>query len=149
MNLNWPSQAHGSFDIGASRRQDESMLPKLRAVRHFAFVIVFAFAFAPVATCLAAVAAAAPEMPCHGSVPQPTPERSAHLDCCPGDSPNSQGSTPVQQVVDASAPTPVLVAVLLPAVDIVGRRAGLVDCSAGTSKPPGIPTYVFVSSFRI
>jgi len=125
------------------------MLPMLRAVRHFAFVIVFAFAFAPVATCLAAVAAAEPEMPCHGSAPQPAPERSAHLDCCPGDSPNSQGSTPVQQIVDTSAPTPVLVAVLLPADDIAGSCAVLVDSIAGTCKPPGVPTYVFVSSFRI
>jgi hypothetical protein len=121
-----------------------------RAARRLVFVVAFAIAFAPAVTCLAAVAAAAPTMPCHGSEPDPVRDDSAHMNCCAGDSPNSQGSVPAQQALDSAAPTPVLVAVLpVPAVPLLGVGPGILDVEARTPKPPGIATYVLVSSFRI
>lgn len=126
------------------------MLAIARAARRLVFVVAFAIAFAPAATCLAAVASAAPTMPCHGSEQHPVQDDSAHMNCCPGDSPNSQSPVPAQQALDSAAPTPVLVAVLpVPVVPLIGVGSGILDVEARTPKPPGIATYVLVSSFRI
>ena len=126
------------------------MVPTLRAGRLMAFAMAFSIAFGSVATCLAAVVATEPSMPCHGTEQHSAPSDSAQLDCCPGEAPNTQSSAPVQQALDSSAPVPVLVAILpLPAEPHLGTRPGMVDAAAGTPKPPGIATYVLVSSFRI
>jgi hypothetical protein len=127
-----------------------SMRATARAARHVVLVMAFAVAFAPAATCLAAVAAATPELPCHASEQRPAQDDSAHMNCCPGDSPNSQSFTPAQQALDPSAPAQVVVAILpVPAVPQVGAGLGLAHVAAGTPRPPGIATYVLVSSFRI
>ena len=127
-----------------------AMLAIARAARRLVFVVAFAIAFAPAATCLAAVAAALPTMPCHGSEQHPAQDDSVRMNCCPGDSPNSQSSVPAQQAQDTSAPAPVLVAVLpVPALPPIGAGRGILDVEARTPKPPGIATYVLVSSFRI
>lgn len=136
--------------VGPSRAIMTSMLATARAARHLVFVVAFALAFGSVATCLAAVLAAEPAMVCHGTEQHPASGDSARLDCCPGEAPNTQGSNPVQLALDTSAPTPVLVAVLpLFTQPQFGIRAGTVDAGTGTPKPPGIATYVLISSFRI
>ena len=127
-----------------------SMLAGARAARCVTFVIALALAFGSVATCLAAVVAEEPSMPCHSTEQHPAPTDSARLDCCPGEAPNTQGFVPVPQALDSSAPFPVVVAILpVPAEPRFGTRAGTMDAAAGVPKPPGIATYVLVSSFRI
>ena len=123
------------------------MLLRFRA---FAVVMALGLAFGPVATCLTAVEASEPSMPCHGTEPHPASDDSARLDCCPGEAANTQSSIPIQQALDTSAPAAVLLAVL-PVLEepLLAIRAGMVDAAAGTPKPPGIATYVLVSSFRI
>jgi hypothetical protein len=118
--------------------------------RVLTFVMAVAIALGSVATCLAAVKAAAPAMPCHGAEQHPAPGDSARVDCCPGEAPNSQSSIPGQQALDTSAPATIVVAVL-PVLrePMLGTGAGIVDAGAGTPRPPGIATYVLVSSFRI
>jgi hypothetical protein len=125
-----------------------AMLPSLRAARHVVFVLAFAVAFASTATCLAAVVAAQPEAPCHGS--EQHPSQGSSIDCCPGDSADTQSFAPDQLTISPSGPSSVLIVVLPVACEAqLAVRAGLVDTTTGTPKPPGIATYVLVSSFRI
>ena len=121
-----------------------------RPARHVVFVLAFALAFGPVATCLATVVSAEPAMPCHGTEQHPAPADSARMDCCPGEAPNTQSSIPVSQTVDSSAPSQVLLAVL-PVLGTPqhGVRAGTVDAAAGSPRPPGIATYALISFYRI
>jgi hypothetical protein len=124
-----------------------SMLVTLRAARHFVTVLAFAVAFASTAKCLAAVAADSATPSCHAS--EPRSERAA-VDCCPGESPDSQTLAASPLAVTPAAPLPIIVAVLRePAVPGDARLAGIIDPATGSSKPPGIATYVLVSAFRI
>ena len=119
----------------------------LNSFRLIAVAMVLTLSFGSVMRCVAAIAAAEPTMACHDTEQHQPPQDSSRFGCCPGEAPNTQGIP--GQALDQSAPAPVLVAVLaaLPAPPL-GTRAGLVD-AAGTLKPPGIATYVLVSSFRI
>jgi hypothetical protein len=124
------------------------MLPSSRATRYLVLVLAFAVAFASTATCLAAVVAEKSEAPCHRS--EQHPAQGSSIDCCPGDSANTQSFAPGQLTLSPSGPSPVLVAVL--PVDLappLAVGAGVADTATGRPKPPGIATYVLVSSFRI
>ena len=127
-----------------------SVLVTARAARPLVFVMALALACGSIATCLAAVAEAEPTMLCHSTERHPAPDHSARWDCCPGEAPNTLGSMPVQETLASSVPSPVLLALLpMLAEPQVGTRAGIVDAAAGAPKPPGIATYVLVSSFRV
>jgi hypothetical protein len=126
------------------------MLSTLRALRHIAFAIVFAIALVPTATCLAAVAASTPQMPCHESEQAPIHGNSTHLNCCPGDTPNTQSPAPTQQLVEPMSVSLAPVALLPLLADLQpAPSVEIAEANAGALRPPGIPTYVFVSSFRI
>ena len=126
------------------------MVSMLRALRHIAFAVVFVVALVPTATCLAAVAASTPEMPCHESEQAPVQSNSSHLNCCPGDTPNTQSPTPSQQLVEPMSVTAAPVALLPLLADLrPAPSVEIAEANAGALRPPGIPTYVFVSSFRI
>jgi hypothetical protein len=122
----------------------------LFSFRLIAFVLALTLSFGSVVRCVAAIAAAEPAMACHDTEQHQRPQDSSRFDCCPGEAPNSQGFVPGQQALDESAPSPVLLGVLaaLPA-PLLRTRAGVVDAADGTPKPPGIATYLLVSSFRI
>jgi len=128
-----------------------SMLPKRRAARQVVSIIAFAIAFAPAATCLAAVAAATPKMACHDSEEHSAGGSSFDRNCCPGDSTNSLAIDPSATAMTPLAHSPVLLAVLSFIVEppAATPQAPVAHGPPGISTPPGVATYVFVSSFRI
>lgn len=124
------------------------MVPRLRAPRWLGWVSALTLAFVPSATCLVA-AQQSDAMACHDAMEHGESNGSIDQTCCPGDSAASPSSSPAQLSVSISAPPAVLLAVLpVPVGSPLVTRVGLVD-DATAAKPPGIPTYVLVSSFRI
>jgi hypothetical protein len=126
------------------------MLSKLRVARCLAVVAAFAVMFASGATCIAAVTASAPEATCHDAQQQTGGHGSIDQGCCPGEAPNTQSLASSTFSIGTAVPSPVVIAVLPAAPAATGTMvAELAHALAGSSKPPGIATYVFVSSFRI
>jgi hypothetical protein len=126
------------------------MVSKLRVARCLAVVAAFAVMFASSATCIAAVSAAAPEATCHDAQQRAGGHGSIDQGCCPGEAPNTKPLTSASFSLGTAVPSPVVIAVLPAAPAATGTMAvALVHAPAGSSKPPGIATYVFVSSFRI
>jgi hypothetical protein len=123
------------------------MASQPRATRWLGWVFALALMLVPSATCL--IAAWPPEkMACHDAMEIRT-EASLDEPCCPGDSAASPSSTPVGQLAPwISAPGAVLIAVLPEVQLLIPAGAGTIE-PPGTRKPPGPPTYVLVSSFRI
>jgi hypothetical protein len=124
------------------------MAPRLRAAHGVVFVMALALAFAPAAMCLAAATSSRADVPCHSTGRAPT--SGVEQDCCSSDSAGTPGSASTFAAGALSAPAPVVIAVFSPAAaPRPSTLAGLVDASSCNAGPPGIPTYVFVSSFRI
>jgi hypothetical protein len=121
------------------------MFSRLRALRSVAATLVVAIASIVSANCLAASAQTAAERACCAAMAHHCGEAAVKADCC-GE--RSQGRDTVAALSEKalSAPVPVLVAILeVPAA----MRGSSVAVSNVSVKPPGTPTYVLVSAFRI
>lgn len=126
------------------------MVSKLRAARLLVVMTTFAVVFASSATCFAALAAQAPQDACHSSGQPDAGQSSLDPSCCQGEAANTQPLTPVPFTVSAPPAFGVLIAVLPIDSEIrLAMATQIVHAPAGSSKPPGLATYVFVSSFRL
>jgi hypothetical protein len=122
---------------------------KFRAARLLAVMTTFVM-FASSATCFAAAAARAPKDACHTSGQPDAGRSSLDPSCCQGEAANTQPLTPVPFVVGVPPAFGVLIAVLPVGRQIaLGKATQIVHTPAGSAKPPGLATYVFVSSFRL
>lgn len=127
-----------------------AMVSKFRAARLLVVMTTFVVVFASSATCFAAAAAQAPKDACHTSGQPDAGRGSLDPSCCQGEAANTQPLTPVPFTVSAPPASAVLIAVLLIDSEItLARATRIVPAPAGSSKPPGLATYVFVSSFRL
>lgn len=119
-----------------------------RRLRGVASVVVFAFAVASSAECAWRAYMTPEQMPCcagvHGDC-----DMAISTPCCGGETPATDGVLATKPLV-AFVPVAALLAVLatptIPA-PIAGGTFAAPDHSAAS--PPGVPTYLFVSSFRL
>ena len=127
-----------------------AMVSKFRAARLLVVMTTLVVAFASSATCFAAVAAQAPKDACHTSGHPDAGQSSLDPSCCQGEAANTQPLAPVPFTIGAPPAFGVLIAVLPVGPQIaLGTATQIVHAPAGAAKPPGLATYLFVSSFRI
>ena len=125
-------------------------MPKVfkRTVRSLASLLILALAVIPIVQCAFGSAKTGTLMACcaamHGEC-----GHMAISSCCPPETQNVPGLVATKPTV-APAPIAVLLAVLpAPALAICNGSRPLFAADARSTGPPGIPTYVFVSSFRV
>lgn len=121
--------------------------PLKRTVRRLAGVLLLAFAFVSSAECVLG-SMSAEEMACCAAMKGDC-DMSITSSCCTGEVQNVHSLAATKPVVEF-ATTPVLVAIL-PSPLIVAAEPRRFDDVRETSSasPPGVSTYLFVSSFRI
>lgn len=116
-------------------------------IRSVAGVLMLAVAVVSSAECLAA--AQTPEQHACCAAMMGECEMAVSAACCATEPTDAQGLTATKQTI-AVIPVAVLVAIL-PASAVASRASShVVPAPDGSSSgPPGIPTYLFVASFRI
>ena len=128
---------------------DRSM-PKFvrRMIRLVASAVMLAVAIAPSVECFASAQMTPAQHACCAAMKGEC-DMAISASCCPTDTAESLGLISTKQTVDFN-PISVLVAILsvpLIAESLEWRSVSPVETSS--SGPPGVPTYLFVSSFRI
>jgi hypothetical protein len=125
-------------------------MPKVfkRTVRSLAGLLILALAVIPIVQCAFGDAKTATPMACcaamHGEC-----GHTAVSSCCPPATQNVAGSVATKPTI-APAPVAMLLAVFpAPALAMSSGPRPLLAADARSAGPPGVPTYVFVSSFRI
>ena len=125
-------------------------MPKFfkRTVRSLAGLLILALAVIPIMQCAFGDAKTAAPMACcaamHGEC-----GHMAISSCCPPATQNVPALVATKPTV-VSAPVAALLAVLpAPALAISSGPRPLFAADARSAGPPGVPTYVFVSSFRV
>jgi hypothetical protein len=139
------------FDTDLTRgREWMCSMPKFfkRAVRSLAGLLILALAVVSFVQCAFGNAKTARLMACcaamHGEC-----GHMAISSCCPPETQSVPGSVATKPTT-APAPIAVLLAVLpTPALAISSGPRPLFAPDARSAGPPGVPTYVFVSSFRV
>jgi hypothetical protein len=123
------------------------MLSWLRRQRLFTAAITLAIAVVASSTCLTAASQTAEQRACCAAMAHHCGEVAIKADCC-DEGTQSRDSVAASLAAGAlSAPVPVLAAVLeMPPVATLGDTF---TSSSALVKPPGTPTYVLVSVFRL
>ena len=118
-----------------------------RMIRRVARVLLFAVAIAPSVECFASAQMTPAQHVCCAAMKGEC-DMAVSASCCPTDTTESLGVVSTKQIVDFN-PVSMLVAVL--SVPLVAASVDhVVPAPEGSSSgPPGVPTYLFVSSFRI
>ena len=121
------------------------MFSRLRALRPVAVTLVVAIAAIVSANCLTARTQTAAERACCAAMAHHCGEAAINAKCC-GERTQNRDSVAALTAAALTAPVPGLLAILdMPAV----ATGSGVAVSSVFVKPPGIPTYVLVSTFRI
>ena len=119
-----------------------------RMIRPVAGMLMLAFAVLPSARCLAS--SLVPEQKaCCATMGHDCGKEAVTASCCPGDTHQIEGVV-TPKAGAACAPVVALVALLVAAPAAIPASAHSASGPETSSTgPPGIPTYLFVSSFRI
>ena len=120
--------------------------PHKRTVRRLAGVLLLAFAFVSSAECVLG-SMSAEEMACCAAMKGDC-DMSITSSCCTGEVQNVHSLAATKPVVEF-ATTPVLVAILQPLLMAAEPRHFDGVRETASASPPGVSTYLFVSSFRI
>jgi hypothetical protein len=100
-------------------------------------------------SCLAAKEMTPEEKVCCAAMGHDCGAAAVEVNCCSGEAAKVDALAPITIETLASAPLPVVVA-LLEMPDLVDRVSGIRHSgSQPPVRPPGIPTYLLVSTFRI
>jgi hypothetical protein len=143
-----PDILTGVFDIHVWRGDDERVVSqRMRMSRAVSCAVALAIAVALSATCFAAADMNSSEMACCASMADNCGTAVQH-GCCP--------TTAVKLDVLAGSPkvvvtAPVLASVAIPFVSAIERLTSgpPLRLDRSFAKPPGLPTYLLVSTFRI
>lgn len=118
-------------------------------IRPVAGMLMLAFAVLPSARCLATSLMPEQEA-CCATMAHDCGKKAVTVSCCPGETRQIEGVV-TPKVGVAFAPVVALVALLVAAAPAAVPTSAQAASGPETSStgPPGIPTYLFVSSFRI
>ena len=144
-----PPRPPGVFDKAGIAIDNEALHSLLRRiVRPLAGALVLAVALASSAECLTAAQMTPDQHACCAAM-KGACEMAVGAPCCASDATDSTGFLAIKPTL---APTPVAVLVAVLSVPrVVAVPVGHADAAPDASAlgPPGVPTYLFVSSFRI
>lgn len=119
-----------------------------RRTRLAASVLTVAMTLVLVATCLAAVEMTPEQKACCAAMAHDCGEMAFEKSCCIGEGPNDDGLVAVKATF-AAFPPAIVVAVLDMPATLFAPASRFAATDRAPVKPPGIPTYLFVSSFRL
>ena len=119
-----------------------------RRVRPIASTLLLAFAVASSAECLT-IGLTPEQKACCATMPQDCGEMAVESSCCASETHQADGVVATKPAV-AVAPVATLLAILsAPAVSAPSSSRLAFTTETSSAGPPGVPTYLFVSSFRI
>lgn len=120
-----------------------------RVVRPMAGVLMLAFAIASSVECVVGSEMTPEEKVCCAGMHGDCGEAAISMSCCPPDTPSAPSLAAAKSTV-VFVPVAALVAVLAPPTPAVGPSSQFFAAIAeSSSSPPGVPAYLFFSSFRI
>jgi hypothetical protein len=123
------------------------LIPRLltRTIRPIACLMVLALALVSSAECLRG-SMSAPEMACCAAMKGDCHKKITS--CCTGEAQSRHSVAPTKPALNL-APMPVLVALLQMPVTAVAEQRHFKVPEPSSAGPPGVSTYLFVSSFRV
>jgi hypothetical protein len=125
------------------------MFRRVKTAKSLVWATALMVAFVSSANCLIAAERALSGSVCHDMMAHDENGPSLDETCCPGDSSAVPNASPAQLAAPLSAPVLLLIAVLELAAPVSGVHALVADSLSGIGKPPGTPTYLQLSTFRI
>ena len=119
-----------------------------RRTRLAASVLTVAITLLLFATCLSGVEMTPEQKACCAAMAHDCGEMAFEKSCCIGEGPNDDGLVAVKATFAAFPPAIVVAVLDMPATPFVATSR-VARAEPSTLRPPGIPTYLFVSSFRL
>ena len=147
-----PGRLLNSRDLTAVRLERTIKTVMLRRLRHHARLTasasLVAMAFVVSATCVSAAQMTPEQHACCEAMQHDCGKAAVEMSCCGGKA-DQDRSLAAAKPTATPAPTAVLVAILATVYEpsSVESRTWVLDTPSPS--PPGVPTYLFVSSFRI